>query len=119
MIGHNAARGPASWNQALRLSRTWNFGAENGGAARASSAGHDGAPQGAIPDLPGGRRYRIVVSASTLNSLNRANYAPPNGVLASPYFGQYRALGGLAVMSHGEAPSTYNRKIDLQLQFSW
>ncbi|MEO8598165.1 MAG: carboxypeptidase regulatory-like domain-containing protein [Candidatus Solibacter sp.] len=118
-IGRNAARGPASWNQALRFSRTWNFGAEGGASVKSGGGGHDGAPQGAIPDSAGTRRYRMVMSASTLNALNRANYAPPNGVLTSPYFGQYRALGGLAVMSHGGAPGTFNRKIDLQVQFSW
>ena len=66
-----------------------------------------------------GRRYSLTVSASTLNAINHANYAPPNGDLSSPYFGQYRSLGGLMVMSHGGAPSTYNRKIDLQVRFTF
>ena len=66
-----------------------------------------------------GRKYSLVLSASTLNALNHANFAPPNGDLSSPYFGQYRSLGGLIVMSHGGAPSTYNRKIDLQLRFTF
>jgi hypothetical protein len=38
---------------------------------------------------------------------------------SSPYFGRYRSLGGLIVMSHGGASSTYNRKIDLQLRFTF
>ena len=75
------------------------------------------ADMGAAP--PSGRKYSVVLSASTLNALNHSNFATPNGDLSSPYFGQYRSLGGLAVMSHGGAPSTYNRKIDLQLRFTF
>ena len=66
-----------------------------------------------------GRKYSLTVTASTLNALNRANFAPPGGDLSSPYFGQYRSLGGLIVMAHGGAASTYNRKIDLQVRFTF
>ena len=77
--------------------------------------------RGAASGMSGrsGRKYSVVLSASTLNALNHPNFATPNGDLSSPYFGQYRSLGGLAVMSHGGAPSTYNRKIDLQLRFTF
>jgi hypothetical protein len=61
----------------------------------------------------------LTLSASTLNALNRANFGPPEGDLSSPYFGQYRTLGGLIVMMHGGAPNSYNRKVDVQLQFSF
>jgi hypothetical protein len=64
-------------------------------------------------------RYNLTVSASTLNALNRANFAPPNGDLSSPYFGKYRSLGGMIVMLHGGVPTTYNRKIDLQVRFTF
>ena len=65
------------------------------------------------------RRYQLTLSASTLNALNRANFGPPEGDLSSPYFGQYRSLGGLIVMMHGGAPNSYNRKVDVQLQFTF
>jgi hypothetical protein len=67
---------------------------------------------------PGGK-YSVVISASTLNAFNHPNFATPNGDLSSPYFGQYRSLGGLIVMSHGGAPSTYNRKVDLQVRVTF
>ena len=111
VIGRNSARGPLAVNHALRVSRTWTFGPE-GNAAAPAGGGHGGGP-------PSGRKYSVVLSASTLNALNHSNFATPNGDLSSPYFGQYRSLGGLAVMSHGGAPSTYNRKIDLQLRFTF
>jgi hypothetical protein len=61
----------------------------------------------------------VTISASSLNALNHPNFAPPVGNLSSPYFGQYRALGGLVVMSHGGAPTTYNRKVDLQVRVTF
>jgi hypothetical protein len=118
VIGRNSARGPSAVNHALRLSRTWTFGPESKGAAPAGGGHGDGTPPGMSGTNPG-KKYGVVLSASTLNALNHPNFAPPNGDLSSPYFGQYRSLGGLAVMSHGGAPSTYNRKIDLQLRFTF
>ena len=111
-IGRNSARGPSAVNHALRVSRTWTFGPEGNGGAPAGGGHGPGGP-------PSGKRYGVVLTASTLNALNHPNFATPNGDLSSPYFGQYRSLGGLAVMSHGGAPSTYNRKIDLQLRFTF
>jgi hypothetical protein len=67
----------------------------------------------------GAKRYSLTLGASTLNALNHANFAPPGGNLSSPYFGQYRSLGGLVVMSHGGGASTYNRKIDVQLRLTF
>jgi hypothetical protein len=91
-VGRNSARGPANANLGLRISRTWTFGKESRG---------------------------LTIGAATLNALNHPNFAPPVGNLSSPYFGQSRALGGLIVMSHGGAPTTYNRKIDLQVRFTF
>jgi hypothetical protein len=46
-----------------------------------------------------------------------ANYAPPSGDLSPPYFGVYRTIGG-SVGPMGGA-STYNRKIDAQMRFTF
>ena len=110
-IGHNWGRGPSAVNLALRVSRTWGFGGERPAAPSAD-------PHGAAT-ADSGRKYSVTVSASTLNALNHPNFAPPDGDLSSPYFGQYRSLGGLIVMQHGGPPSTYNRKIDLQVRFGF
>jgi hypothetical protein len=125
-IGRNSARGPGGWNHALRVSRTWAFGGEarsgplpygRGSDSRGSDGGGHGGTDGMGADS--GRKYSVVISASTLNAFNHPNFATPNGDLSSPYFGQYRSLGGLIVISHGGAPSTYNRKIDLQVRFTF
>jgi hypothetical protein len=113
-IGHNYGRGPGAVNLGLRLSRTWSFGPERSAAPTDTGGGHGGGG-----GSNGGRRYGLTLSASSLNALNHVNFAPPNGDLSSPYFGQYRALGGMIVMNHGGGASTYNRKIDLQLRFSF
>lgn len=122
-IGHNFARGPADVNLVLRVARTWSFGGEGpSGPGQQTSGGGHGAGSGPTPglfDTNSRRRYNLTVSASTLNALNRANFAPPNGDLSSPYFGEYRTLGGMVVLMHGGAPSTYNRKIDLQVRFTF
>jgi hypothetical protein len=115
-IEHNYGRGPGAVNLGLRVSRTWSFGPERVGASTDTGSGHGGMP-GMTSN--GARRYGLTVTASSLNALNHVNFAPPNGDLSSPYFGQYRALGGMIVMNHGGGASTYNRKIDLQLRFTF
>ena len=120
-IGHNFARGPADVNLVLRVARTWAFGGEgrSGSASGGGSHGVGTGPPAGLFDTNTGRRYDLTVSASTLNALNHANFAPPNGDLSSPYFGEYRSLGGMVVLMHGGLPSTYNRKIDLQVRFTF
>ena len=93
-IGRDSARGPSAVNNALRLSRTWAFGPERNAAAGLSSGpsdtgggGHGGGPPPGMFGSNPGRKYSLVLSASTLNALNHANFAPPNGDLSSPYFG--------------------------------
>jgi len=122
-IGRDYGLGPANWNVALRVSRTWSFGREGRGAATSAIDGNshgNGPPIGmAEPPPATARRYNLTLSASTLNAMNHPNFAPPDGDLTSGYFGQSRSLGGLIVMTHGGAPTTYNRKIDLQLRFTF
>ena len=119
VIGRNYGRGPAAVNLALRLSRTWAFGHEGQSGPTDTGSGHGMPAPAPAATGAGTRKYNLTLSASTLNALNHANYAPPNGDLSSPYFGQYRSLGGMVVMAHGGAPAAYNRKIDLQLRFTF
>jgi TonB dependent receptor len=90
-LEHNAGRGPSAVNLALRLTRTWTIRQDS----------------------------TLALTASTMNAPNHPNFAPPDGNMSSPYFGQYRALGGLIVMTHGGAAATYNRRIDLQVRFTF
>jgi hypothetical protein len=119
VIGRNFGRGLANVTLALRLSRTWSFGREGqSGPIDSGASPHNGMPALA-PPRGAARKYNLTLSASSLNALNHANYAPPNGDLSSGYFGQYRSLGGMVVIMHGGATAAYNRKIDLQLRFTF
>ena len=143
-IERNFARGPATATLMLRLGRTWAFGGKNessgnpqggmmmgggpppggGGGGRGPGGPGGGGPMmgggGPPPGMFGGtsgRRYTLTLSLNALNALNRANYAPPNGDLSSPYFGQYTSLGGGFGPMGGA--STYNRKVSIQLRFAF
>ncbi len=145
-IGYNYGRGPATATLMLRISRSWAFGGKNESTNPQGMMGGPGGPGGGGPPPGGGgrgpggpgggggpmmgggpppgmfggttgRRYTLTLSANALNALNRANYAPPNGDLSSPYFGQYTSLGGGFGPMGGA--STYNRKIAIQLRFGF
>lgn len=137
-IGRNYGRGPAYTGLNLRVSRTWSFGnrGESGVAGGGGPIGlggvhggeppRGGPPGGGPPGGGGGlmgmfgggsssgKKYNLVLTVSARNVLNHPNYSPPSGDLSSPYFGQYLSLATFG--PHG-APSTYNRKLDLQLRF--
>lgn len=131
-IGRNSARGPGIINLGLRLSRTWSFGGSGeagipgmmggpppGGGARGGGGPPGGGPPGGGPP-PGmfgamtGHKYNLTLSVNAQNALNHPNYAAPDGDLTSPYFGEHLSLAGFGPFG---SPSTYNRKIDLQLRF--
>ena len=65
-----------------------------------------------------GFKYNLTLGINATNAINKVNYASPSGDLSSPYFGEYRAIaGGFGPMGGGN--STSNRKISVQLRFSF
>jgi len=89
-----------------------------GGGMRGGGGPGGGGPGGMFGGSSSGKKYNLTLSASANNVLNHANYGAPSGDLSSSYFGQYRSLaGGFGPMGGGS--STYNRKIDLQLRFTF
>jgi hypothetical protein len=75
--------------------------------------GGAGGPQAAS------RRYMITLSVNASNVLNHVNWAAPSGDLSSPFFGQYRSLGGGFGPMGGSGNGTYNRKVDVQVRFAF
>jgi hypothetical protein len=141
-IERNFGRGPSSVMINLRVSRTWSFGKP--AEANLNAAGGMGGPGGGPPGGGGGgprggggpggggpppgmfggggpSRYNLTVTINARNALNHANYNAPSGDLASPYFGVYRSLsGGFGPPGGGGiSSSTYQRKIDLQIRFTF
>ncbi len=88
------------------------------GVGGGMGGGMRGGPGGMFGGGNSGKKYNLILSASANNVLNHANYAAPSGDLSSPYFGESRSLaGGFGPMGGGS--SAYNRKIDLQLRFTF
>ncbi|MCU1330574.1 MAG: Cna domain protein [Bryobacterales bacterium] len=146
-IQRNAARGPGNLSLNLRLARTWAFGRRGesspqnqgfggpggpggggpppgmgGGGMRGGPGGGGPPPGGGMGGMFGGAatgfKYNVTLSINANNAINKVNYSSPSGDLGSPYFGQYRSIaGGFGPMGGGN--STSNRKISLQLRFSF
>jgi hypothetical protein len=107
----NYGTGPGQFTFNVRLSKTFAFGKrlESGAAA--------GRPDGADPSDRGSEtntRYSLTFSVAASNLLNNVNLAPPIGVISSPGFGKSNALAGGTF-----GTTTANRRVDLQLMFSF
>ena len=87
-------------------------GGERGGGDR-GPRGMGGGPFGGLGNATD-RRYNLTFNVSARNVLNVVNVATPNGVLGSPFFGQANSLATGPFSSVGS-----NRRIDLQVQFSF
>ena len=121
----------------LRLSKTFGFGQKkepvNTGAGGPGAGGTfgrgpggPGGPGGGRGGFGGGRggggmdggasnnRYNLTFSVSARNVFNNVNLATPIGNLSSPFFGQANDLARGPYSS-----STANRRIDLQVSFSF
>jgi hypothetical protein len=132
VIPINFAEGPGRFTLNLRLSKTLGFGkkaeATNAGPGGPGTGGTfgrgpgGGGPRGGGGDRGGGmfggnpnnNRYNLTFSASARNVFNNVNLATPIGNLSSPLFGQANGLAGGPYSS-----STANRRIDLQVSFSF
>jgi hypothetical protein len=128
----NYCTGPSDATLNLRLSKTIGFGPESKGASSGGDRGYGG-PHGHGGGLgPGGlsgaggsnpfgghgggvsRRYSLTFSIAARNLLNTFNPGPPVGNLSSPYFGQSINIAGGPFAS-----ASANRRIDLQVRFSF
>jgi hypothetical protein len=128
----NYANGPGRFVFNLRLSKTFGFGQKK--EAVASGGAPSGGTFGRGPGGPGGgghggggggggmfggggssnNRYNLTFSVSARNVFNNVNFGTPIGNLSSPLFGEANSLAGQPYAS-----STANRRIDLQVQFTF
>jgi Carboxypeptidase regulatory-like domain len=131
MIERNAATGPGFIGLNLRLSKTWGFGTTKfqgpSGGARANTGGGGGrGGGGGFGGFGGGprgfgggdseHRYNLTLSVNARNIINHQNLNTPNGSLTSPYFLESTNITG----GYGaEQTSSEQRRIDLQLRFSF
>jgi hypothetical protein len=144
-IGRNTGVGPGNETLMLRLARTWAFGAKSeggmpqgggppmggpppgggGGGGGPRGGGPPGGGGGGGPMMMGGgntgKKYSVTMSLQASNALNHTNFGPPVGNLSSPYFGESISLAsGFGPPGGGSGGSpTYNRKITLQMRFTF
>lgn len=144
IIPRNYGDGPGQVMFNLRASKTWGFGNRE---APASADGQGGPPRGPMfgggPGGPGGgggggprggggggmrgggpggfggggvsgKKYSLTFSVSARNLLNHVNLGQPYGTLTSALFGTSNTLN-----SGFFTNSTANRRIDLQLRFTF
>lgn len=118
--------GPGRFSMNLRVSKTFGFGPVIEGASSGGSGGMSGGTFGRGPGGRGGgggrgmdagatnRRYALTVGVIGRNIFNDVNVLPPIGNLGSPLFGE---SNGLAPRPFSD--STSNRRLDLQLTFTF
>lgn len=130
-IPMNYAEGPGRFNLSLGLSKTFGFGpvieSAGGGGGNPMAGGTfgrgPGGPGGGRGGSGGGRgpdasatnrRYGLTLSVGARNVFNNVNVAIPVGNLSSQLFGESNGLAGRPY-----SDSTSNRRIDLQLAFTF
>lgn len=131
VIPINFAQSDSRFSLSLRLSKTFGFGKKKETPAAAAGGPPSGGTFGRGPG-GGGRggygggggrdggspasnnRYGLTFGVSARNIFNKVNLANPVGDLSSPLFGQANALAGRPY-----SDSTSNRRLDLQLTFTF
>ena len=134
LIPINFATAPSRFTFNLRLSKTFGFkqkkeavasggpGGPGGGTFGRGPGGGDrgGGPRGGGGGMFGGGggssnyRYNLTFSVNARNVFNNVNVGTPIGNLSSPLFGEANSLAGQPYSS-----PTANRRIDLQVQFTF
>lgn len=147
IIPRNYGDGPGQFTVNLRVGRTWGFGEKTssaagmtggdggpggGGGGPRGGGGHGGPGGGGGMRMGGGgmrggmdggnsgKRYNLTLSLSARNLLNHVNPGAPIGDLSSPRFGASNSIaGGGFGGPGGGGGSANNRRLDLQLRFSF
>ncbi len=89
-----------------------------GGGPRGGGRGPGGGgPGGIFGEASGNKRYNLTASISARNILNHENFGSPIGNLSSPLFGRSNSLASF--FGPGGGSSAGNRRIELQLRFSF
>ena len=146
IIPRNYGTGPTFFSVNMRLSRTFGFGGapadtragaaggggggggRGGGGGGRGGGGRGGGGRGGGGIGGGGQgesfggggaeqRYNLTLSINAQNLFNRSNLGPPVGNLSSPLFGQ--ATSGAGRFGAGGAQTAGNRRVELQLRFSF
>ncbi|HEY0098016.1 MAG TPA: TonB-dependent receptor [Pyrinomonadaceae bacterium] len=140
MIPRNYATGPSFFVVNLRTSKSFGFGgvvaptagaggdATGGGGGglgggrrggRGGGGGRRGGSGGAGGDISERYRYNLNLSVNVQNLFNNTNAGQPVGNLSSPLFGQSIGSAGGFGRGGGGGQAAGNRRVELQLRFSF
>jgi hypothetical protein len=134
MVPINDLTAPGRFSLNMRLSKTFGFGQKKEatagggpggpgsggtfgrgpGGPRGGGGGGDRGMGGMFGGGPSNNRYNLTFSVNARNIFNNVNVSTPIGNLSSPLFGLANGLAGQPYSS-----STANRRIDLQVQFTF
>ena len=125
IVPYNLGTGPANVVFHMRVSKVVGVGPRikkakeddgfQAGGGSVSNRGLSGGGAQVHLDATAPRKFNITFVAVALNIFNIVNWAPPNGVLESPKFGQTQSLAG----NQFSTPTPGNRAIMFQTQFSF
>ncbi|MEK6281155.1 MAG: TonB-dependent receptor [Acidobacteriota bacterium] len=133
IIPRNFGRGPEFFGVNLRITKEFGFGGgEKGSSATAQGGGGGGgggrgginSPFGSGGQSRGGdsdedSRFKLEFGAQIRNLFNRTNKGTPVGNLRSPFFGESISLAGGFGGGGGGNLAAGNRRIELEVQFSF
>ncbi len=101
------------------------IGGAIGGGGGGDRGGGGGGPRGGGGGGFGGggdvrRPYNLNIGISVNNLFNKVNFGTPDSTLSSSRFGQSTStLGGFGGFGGGGGTSAANRRVELQMRFSW
>ncbi len=141
IIPRNYGKGPSYFSANLRVNKTFGFGgakksapAAGQGDAQGSQGGGNrgggnrggggGGMMGGFGGSDSGKPYNLNVGINFNNLFNNVNFGTPIGSLNSSRFGQSTSTafsfgGGFGGGGGGGVSTTANRRIELQMRFSW
>lgn len=138
IIPRNYGRGPSYFAVNMNISKTFGFGGEKsttantqpttqggggnipvGGGGRGGRGGGGGGGGGMFGGGGGNSPYNLTVGMNINNLFNNVNLNTPIGVLNSSRFGQSTSTAGGFGFFGGGGGSAGNRRVELQLRFSF
>jgi len=122
LIPRNFGTGPSFFSVNLGISRSITFG-DSGQAVAPPAPAPAAGTQGAPPRQGGGpkpeKRYNMTFSVNIQNLLNTTNLNQPIGNLSSPRFGESTSTANSFGFGPGGSAAAGNRRIQVQLRFSF
>ncbi len=131
IIPRNYGRGPEFFVVNLRATKEFGFGGGEKKSGQAQGSGGGGGGRGGLNSPFGGggqggggdddeSKYKLEFTAQIRNLFNRTNRGVPVGNLRSPLVGESLSLaGGFGFGGGGGGSQAGNRRIELQVQFSF